>query len=613
MTQKVSEQRLTTQVWKKRTTGQVKSIILQRTHGTFFPWEKEYLDYHASRFKETINRLGPGEGKRLLDVGAFPGHLTLALQDAGYRVEALTGTDESDRGLEIFGHRMAVHQIPVAMADVEFDRFPFANETFDVVLAAEIIEHLPFNPYHLLREAFRVLKPGGRLLLTTPNLPKLDNWIQFFRGRSIHPDVRLPFHKTFKSILTGRHIREYTASELIYMLEEQNKEMYRFERSQVDYSMCLDPAFSWKGTVSWFIKKLWPRTRATIFIKSYRSKNLDWISSEDLGISGFYEVEEHDSQMGSTGRILATPFRWSCGQAELDLPAGIAAFQVFFLHLIFLAPRYLPPVILNLRMGENDLGRVALKPGREYVPIRLALPVQTAVKGRFKLSWTCNTWRPSDHAAGVDYYEFPATDERELGVALAWDGILRKDCSNIEELKEVAAREKKRSILREGYEAQWSPLSGLYLIQARMRSKLEIGPGDWQQLGMGWHNLEKWPQGWMRWSSKTADFYLAPGSGFRRLCIRGYTGEKALGSVSGIVEVQWSEDRLIFKPFLKEPFTLPADKWNDLKLDLPQPFPSTGLLRVLITVDQPRVPIRLILDSQDRRELGLAIERIFLE
>jgi SAM-dependent methyltransferase len=588
--------------------NELKDLVLRSINQPIPSWEQEYLNYHVARFAETLRLLGPGEELRLLDVGAFPGHLTLAVKAAGFRVEALTGTGESSRGLEVFKNRLTRQQIPVVLADVESDPFPFPDKSFDVVLAAEIFEHLPFNPYHMLREAFRVLRPGGQLLLSTPNLPKLDNWIRLALGRSIHPDVRLPFHKSFKSILVGRHIREYTASELIYMLEGQNKEMFRFEGTRISYSICLDPALSWAGAPFWAMKKIWPRTRATLFVQSYRPTSLSLIPLKEVGARGFYELEEHHPRMGSTGRILATPFRWSGGQAELDLPAGNAPLQVFILHLVFLAPRSLPPVILSLTIREKDLAKVALNPGREYVPVRLVLPLELAEKGTFKLAWSCGTWRPSDHAEKMDYYEFSATDNRDLGVALAWDGLLREDCQDLGGLKKTAQREKDRSVLREGWEGQWSSLTGLYWVQAEIKSRLKIGPGDWRQLGVGWFKLERWPQGWIRWSSKSSEVYLSPRLDSSRIFIRVYTGDKALGGeIGGGIEVHWAPDRLVFHPLINKAFLQPTDQWTDLEVPLPPSLPPEGLLRVLIEVHPTRIPARLIPGSQDERELGLAV------
>jgi SAM-dependent methyltransferase len=587
---------------------EIKELILRKIGRPLPPWEQQYLDYHAARFADTLNLLGPGEGKRLLDVGAFPGHLTLAVQALGYQVEALTGRNESARGLQTFTARLADHKIPVSLADVEFESFPFPDKSFDVVLAAEIIEHLPYNPYHMLREAFRVLKPKGRLILTTPNISKLDNLLNFARGRTIHPDIRLPFHKTFKSILIGRHIREFTAPELIYMLEEQNKGMYRFEGTQVSYTMCLDPAFSWLGAIPWLIKRLCPRFQATIFLQAFRPEHLDLFLPEEVPSKGFYEVETHEADMGSTGRILATPFRWTQGQAEIGLPAGQTEYQVFYLHIAFLAPKYLPPVFLNLSIGACRLGKVSIPPGREYSQLCLALPSQLAQEGRFNLCMESSSWRPSQHAEGLDYYEFSTTDTRDLGVLVGWDGFLREDCQTRQELLQVAQREVRRRRLSNAKEPYWSLLSGLYLIQAEMKPSLSMGPGDWLQLGLGWHHLEHWKEGGMRWSSGESEAYLEPGEKVKQLRIRVYTGGPDLGNeVRGSVDIEWASARLAYFPLINTPFTLPSDCWTDLVVDLPSPLAPGGLLRATIQVDHPRVPAHLHATSHDERQLGLAV------
>lgn len=63
------------------------------------------------------------------------------------------------------------------------DTFPYDDNTFDVITNIEVIEHLE-NPYHFLREVARILKPGGRLILSTPNPLHIYNRLSFLlRGK----------------------------------------------------------------------------------------------------------------------------------------------------------------------------------------------------------------------------------------------------------------------------------------------------------------------------------------------------------------------------------------------------------------------------------------------
>ena len=52
--------------------------------------------------------------------------------------------------------------------DLERDPYPFDSQSFDLVMAMEIIEHFLRNPFHFIQEVNRVLKIGGRFLVTTP-------------------------------------------------------------------------------------------------------------------------------------------------------------------------------------------------------------------------------------------------------------------------------------------------------------------------------------------------------------------------------------------------------------------------------------------------------------
>ena len=98
------------------------------------------------------------------------------------------------------------------MFNVEEHNFPFGDGSFDVVLFCEIIEHLLMDPVAVLRKIRRVLKPGGVLVVTTPNVARLDNVAAMIDGRNIYDP-----YSGFGPY--GRHNREYTRHELYRLLQ----------------------------------------------------------------------------------------------------------------------------------------------------------------------------------------------------------------------------------------------------------------------------------------------------------------------------------------------------------------------------------------------------------
>jgi len=98
------------------------------------------------------------------------------------------------------------------MLNVEDDTFPFDDSSFNVVLFCETIEHLLMDPVHALCEIHRVLEPGGVLILTTPNVARLQNVLSLLGGDNIYDP-----YSGFGPY--GRHNREYTGAELRLLLE----------------------------------------------------------------------------------------------------------------------------------------------------------------------------------------------------------------------------------------------------------------------------------------------------------------------------------------------------------------------------------------------------------
>ena len=158
--------------------------------------ERAVLD----RFK----RLQVPRGARVLDAPCGSGALTLALRDAGFDA---WGTDVVPDARDPLGEKFLAADLGAGI--------PCADESMDVVLSVEGIEHLE-NPYSFLREIHRVLRPAGRLILTTPNTAALRSRVRFFGSAFYHQDPR-PLNESARHPL--HHISLRTFPELRYALQ----------------------------------------------------------------------------------------------------------------------------------------------------------------------------------------------------------------------------------------------------------------------------------------------------------------------------------------------------------------------------------------------------------
>jgi 2-polyprenyl-3-methyl-5-hydroxy-6-metoxy-1,4-benzoquinol methylase len=109
---------------------------------------------------------------RLLDLAAGTGAMSLRLNDLGYKV---TATDY------VFENFRLHDTIPFFVADLN-DCFAKDRENqFEGIVASEIIEHLE-NPRNFARECFKLLKPGGKIILSTPNVDSVASIVSFMRS-----------------------------------------------------------------------------------------------------------------------------------------------------------------------------------------------------------------------------------------------------------------------------------------------------------------------------------------------------------------------------------------------------------------------------------------------
>lgn len=131
------------------------------------PRYKKVWSYLLKEYKGAKN-------KKLLDIGCTNGDFSESLIKAGFDCY---GLEFLDKAIE----ESTQKGIKVSRGSF-LERFPFRDSTFDIVFAGEVIEHT-IRDDKFLEEVYRVLKPGGLLVLTTPNLVSLGNRLYMFFGK----------------------------------------------------------------------------------------------------------------------------------------------------------------------------------------------------------------------------------------------------------------------------------------------------------------------------------------------------------------------------------------------------------------------------------------------
>jgi glycosyltransferase involved in cell wall biosynthesis/SAM-dependent methyltransferase len=195
------------------------------------PAAQEYVQVHRTRLARTLQITPPGGPEdRILEMGAYL-QITPALRSKlGYGT--VRGCYYGPAGevarravVSADGEQFACD---VDLFNAEKDAFPYANEYFSTVLCCELIEHLFHDPMHLMSEVNRILKPGGHLVLTTPNLAALRGISAILQG--YHPGF---FHAYIRPAADGetdaRHNREYTPREIHRLLENSGFSIVRLE------------------------------------------------------------------------------------------------------------------------------------------------------------------------------------------------------------------------------------------------------------------------------------------------------------------------------------------------------------------------------------------------
>lgn len=178
--------------------------------------EKNYFAEQQGRYRFTLHYLKEKTrpGQILLDVGSHALHFgmvarSLELEVWGADIERFACDPVIQKRQTRFGIR------DIRVCDLSRVDLPYEDAFFDVLSFSETLEHLNFNPLPVIMEFHRVLKPGGLVVVTTPNALRLGKRLSFLAGRSVFADLETLCKGDAYSV----HFREYSLRELCNLLE----------------------------------------------------------------------------------------------------------------------------------------------------------------------------------------------------------------------------------------------------------------------------------------------------------------------------------------------------------------------------------------------------------
>ncbi|HEY1980210.1 MAG TPA: methyltransferase domain-containing protein [Xanthobacteraceae bacterium] len=179
-------------------------------------WDIQYFIEHRLRYSRTIQRVTElcPTGGRILNIGSHFLHLSAALHLLGYETAGIDVAAFSEQPL--IKQRAARFHVTNNVVDRIDDGTFLAggDDTFELVLFTEIMEHITFNPIRFWQRVYALMKPGSVIYITTPN--SLTPWkmLHAFKNIVTMRGIGISMPEILHTVTYGHHWKEYSGKEI---------------------------------------------------------------------------------------------------------------------------------------------------------------------------------------------------------------------------------------------------------------------------------------------------------------------------------------------------------------------------------------------------------------
>jgi len=191
---------------------QVESIVKSANNES----DLDYFNFHKKRYhrmaKSIVGRVA--KGASILNIGSHYLHTSLLFKFLGYEIHSMDVQVFWE--LDFVSDRVKEYKLTcIVDNDLEsFESHRNISNKYDVVLFAEILEHITFNPVLFWKMVYEITRENGYLYISTPNSLNLYNIARTFARIFTFRGIGIPIGSIFQNVTYGHHWKEYSVSEI---------------------------------------------------------------------------------------------------------------------------------------------------------------------------------------------------------------------------------------------------------------------------------------------------------------------------------------------------------------------------------------------------------------